>query len=141
MNSPGKVRRITIDERLADGLIRILIADLKAGLKTFGDDPEYWGKETELLVRPEDYQEKMGIPPEAAGKWSWDSLYEGQVFLSREFQKSSTRGVKAMFDADYLGTIGKTAVDKEQEKGFQDIDLLSKERVKKKYMAALERRS
>jgi hypothetical protein len=134
MNNPEKVQRITIDERLAEDLIRILVADLKAGHKAIEDDSECWGEEVEFLVRPEDYRKKMGIP-QAAKKWSWDSLTEGQVFLSGEFQESLTR-------KSLTGEVeAKFALDWKPKRGFQDIDELSKARVKEKYLAALERRS
>jgi hypothetical protein len=126
MNSPEKVRRITIDERLADGLIRILIADLKANQKTFGDDPEYWGEEKEFLVHPEDYREKMGMP-RVARKWPWRNLHEGQVFLSGGFCKVPEKGAGTTF-----------VVDVERKGNFQCIDEVSKAHVKRKYMAVLE---
>jgi len=127
MNSPQKVRRITVDERLSDELIRVLVADLKANLKEFSDDPENWGEEVELLVRPEDYREKMGMP-RLARKWSWRKLYEGQVFLSGGFEKIEGEEAETMFKVD-------------AEMNFQCIDDVSKERVKRSYLAALERGS
>jgi hypothetical protein len=126
MKGPQNVRRITIDERLSDGLIRILVADLKANIETFGDDPKYWGEESELLVHPTDYREKMGMP-QTARKWSWRKLYEGQVFLSGGFEKIEGEGAETMFKVD-------------AEMNFQCIDDVSKERVTKDYMKALERR-
>ncbi|MBA7580224.1 MAG: hypothetical protein GH159_05335 [Dehalococcoidia bacterium] len=135
MNSPKKrdslVRRITIDERLDDSLIRILVADLKANLKTFGDDPEYWEEEKEFLVRPkdyqgEDYQEAMGMTQANVKKWPWESLYEGQVFLEGRFRGSRNRHAKGTF------------VVSVKRRNFQCIDRVSRERVKKNYLAALE---
>jgi hypothetical protein len=128
MKKPGKVRRITIDERLAENLIRILVADLKPGRKEFRDDPEYWEEEVELLVHPEDYRKKMGIPEEAATEWPWRSLYESQVFLSGGFRKISGEGAETKFVVDA------------GQRNFQCIDDVSKERVKKNYVAVLERR-
>ncbi len=122
MNSPQKVQRFTIDERLSDNLIRILVADLKPGREKFGDDPEHWGKEKELLVSPKDYRGQMGMP-RAARKWPWRKLYEGQVFLSGGFREISGDG--------------NFEVDAKQE-NFLCIDRVSKERVKKDYMKALE---
>lgn len=131
-NAPEKqsspVRRITIDERLADGLIRILVANLKANLETFGDGPKYWGEESELLVHPEDYQEELGMPSEPKEEWLWNNLYEGQVFLSGGFRETPEKGAEPTF-----------VVDAEQ-RNFQCIDRQSKDRVKKSYLAALERR-
>ena len=131
MNSPKKqtspVRRITIDERLTEGLIRILVAELKAGRETFGDDPEYWGEEEELLVGPENYQDNMGMTQADVEKWPWKDLAEGQVFLQGGFPEIPEEGAEPPF-----------VVDAEQ-RNFQRIDRLSKEGVKRKYLAALER--
>ncbi|MBA7703935.1 hypothetical protein ES703_112732 [subsurface metagenome] len=130
MNSPEKrnspVRRITIDERLADDLVRILVADLKANREKFGDEPKHWRGEKELLVRPDDYQEKMGMTQANVKKWPWESLYEGQVFLQGEFRGNPKKDAKKPF------------VVYEKRRSFQCIDRLSKERVKKSYLAALE---
>lgn len=123
MNSPQKVQRITIDEKLSDNLIRILVAGLKPNLKTFDDSPEYWGEEKEFLVNPKDYREQMGMP-RAARKWSWRKLYEGEVFLSGGFREISGDGIK--FEVDT------------KQRNFQCIDRVSKERVKRDYLTALE---
>jgi hypothetical protein len=121
-----KVRRITIDERLAEDLIRILVAELKPGKKVDWDDPTCWEEEKEFLVGKEDW-EKMGIPEGTTGECSWDNLYEGQVCPSGEFEKRAKKGIETIF-----------MMTKEQEKGLKDIDEQSKEHVKGKYLAALE---
>ena len=120
-----KVRRITIDERLSDGLIRILVADLEDNPKTFDDDPKYWGEEAELLVNPKDYRERMGMP-RTARKWSWRKLYEGQVFLSGGFSAITKKDGEVKFETDA------------KQRNFMCIDRVSKERVKKDYMKAME---
>ena len=121
------VRRITIDEKLADGLFRILVANLKNSVETFGDDSKYWGEEKELLVRPEDYRKKLDMTQANAKKWPWEDLSEGQVFLQGRFREIPEKGAEATF-----------VVDAEQ-RNFQRIDYFSKSRVKKVYMKALER--
>lgn len=121
------VCRITIDEKLEDDLIRILIANLKDNVTTFGDDSTYWEEEEELFMRPDNYQEKIGMTRDNAKKWPWDNLYEGQVFLVGRFRVSRNRGAQATFVVDV------------KRRNFQCIDRLIKERVKKKYLAALER--
>ncbi len=127
MKSPQKVQRITIDERLAEDIIRILVADLKPGEEMLGDDPKCWEDEVERLVGPEDW-EKMGIPEGAAGEWSWDNLHEGQVcYVGVELHQKSMKGDADMFTAA-----------KKQKIGFLDIDEQSKEQVKERYLTALE---
>ena len=121
------VRRITIDEKLEDDLMRILIANLKDNVTTFSDDSTYWEEEEELLVRPDNYQKKIGMTRDNAKKWPWDNLYEGQVFLVGRFRVSRNRGAQTTLVVDV------------KRRNFQCIDRLIKERVKKKYLAALER--
>ena len=121
------VCRITVDEKLADGLIRILITELKNDVVAFNDDPVYWGEEEELLVMPDNYQERMGMTWESARKWHWESLCEGQVFLQGRFRMESGQLAQQMF-----------VVDMEQW-DFQRIDPLIRGRLKNEYLAALER--
>ena len=132
-NAPEKqnapVRRITIDERLADDLIRILIANLKYNKTTFSDDSKYWEEEEELLVRPGDYQKKMGMTQANVEEWPWKNLHDGQVFLQGRFRDSPNQPAEGEFVVDM----------KMEQENFQRIDYLSKGRVKKVYMNALER--
>lgn len=131
-NDPEKqtspVRRITIDEKLADSLIRILIANLKDDVTTFSDDSKYWEEEKELLVRPDDYQKKMGMTQANVEKWPWKNFHEGQVFLVGRFRDSPNQPAEGEFVVDM----------KMEQENFQRIDRLVKEGVKKKYLAALE---
>jgi len=122
------VLRITIDEKLEDDLIRILVAQLNYGEITFSDDSSYWQEEEEFLVKPSDYQKKMYMTQANAKKWSWDRLHEGQVFLIGRFQSSVNRSGKNIFITDT------------KKRKFQRIDPLIKDHVKKKYFTALERR-
>jgi hypothetical protein len=78
------VRRITIDERLADDLIRVAICPLKNGVNAFLDREGDWGAERQSFIRPKDYVRKLGIPD--PGDWPWESLSEGMVFLSGAFE-------------------------------------------------------
>lgn len=121
------VHRITIDEKLEDDLIRILIANLKNNVTTFSDDSTYWEEEEELFVRSDNYQKKIGMTRDNAKKWPWDNLYEGQVFLIGRFRVTRNRGAETTFVVDV------------KRRNFQCIDRLIKEHVKKKYLAALER--
>jgi hypothetical protein len=55
------VRRITIDEHLADDLIRVAICPLAKGVQAFLDREGDWGPERQSFVRPKDYVRKLGI--------------------------------------------------------------------------------
>lgn len=133
-NTPEKhtspVRRITIDEKLAGKLIRVLVAGLKPDVRAFSDDPTYWQEEEEVLVRPDDYLKIMGIPADDAERWPWEDFHEGQVFLQGRFEGDLQ---KAAEGGEFM-----VNVEKRQE-DFRSIYSLSKNRVKKVYMSALER--
>jgi hypothetical protein len=78
------VRRITIDERLSEDLIRVVICPLAKGVRAFLDREGDWGPERQSLIRPKDYVRKLRIPdPEL---WPWESLAEGHVYLSGQFE-------------------------------------------------------
>ncbi len=77
------VRRITVDERLSDDHIRLLIASLAEGVETFADRDEDWRPEREVLVRPATYARWMSVRKE---KLPWRTLEEGQVFLAGQFE-------------------------------------------------------
>ena len=89
--SNPQVWRITVDEKLADDLIRVLRCRLAEGVSEFWDRTDEWGREYALLITPGDYAQKLGIPSEEELPWS--ALEEGQVFLLGEF--ASVRDVRA----------------------------------------------
>jgi hypothetical protein len=78
------VRRITIDERLEDDLIRVAICPMAKGVHAFLDREGDWGPERASFIHPKDYVRKLGIPD--PDFWPWESLGEGQVFLSGPFE-------------------------------------------------------
>jgi len=77
------VRRITVDERLSEDHIRLLIAPLAEGVETFTDQDEDWGAERQVLVRPTTYARWMGVRRK---KLAWRALEEAQVFLVGQFE-------------------------------------------------------
>ena len=92
----GSVKRITVDEKLEDNLVRLLICELPQGAKKFSDEEAKWGDEESYFVTPDDYVQEMGIPRWKEKDWPWEGLREGQVFLSGNFvtvgrSKSSRR--------------------------------------------------
>jgi hypothetical protein len=77
------VRRITIDERVSEEFVRLLIAPLAEGLKDFTDKDQDWGPEQEIWVSQRTYARRMGTRKQDL---SWQGLQEGQVFLSGQFK-------------------------------------------------------
>ncbi len=121
------VRRITIDEKLSEDLIRLLISPLKGGIKKFRDQMEYWEEEKEELVRPDSFATKMGIPFSGKKNFKWQDLREGQVFLSGSFDVVGIKKPPGMFEVN------------PKRKEFLSIDTLVKEDIKKLYFKVLGR--
>jgi hypothetical protein len=96
------VRRVTIDEKLADDLIRAAICRLADGVEVFYDRQGDWGRERGAWFRPGDYARKMGLDPEQAP--AWGSLKEGQVFLVGEFATVDKESKTSCFKVDRTGS-------------------------------------
>lgn len=98
-----RVRRITIDERLDEGLLKIAVADLLPGHADLSNDPlDAWSDERLELINREDYMCSFGLSKgdpllgvlvdEPASESAerdpegtfWRSLEEGQVYLVGE---------------------------------------------------------
>jgi len=122
------VMRLTIDEKLSDDLIRLLVCPLVTGKEEFQDETGDWEAESELLVGPANYAEIMGIPDDLAKEYPWKTLGEGNVFLSGWF------GVIG----DEKSPAGFMAVS--GRRNFLCIDGLVRKRIKKLYFDALEGR-
>ncbi len=121
------VVRITVDERLSDDLIRVLVAPLKRNGPEFRDDPDDWGEEKELILDPATYRSGMGLRGPAPKDWAWDQLQEGQVFLLGGVRIDRRKGRLAQFRQD------------RRHWRLQRIDPLIRDRVKMDYLTALER--
>ena len=80
-----KVYRITIDEKLSDNLFRFLICKLKKEKSRFIDRVDEWEKEKEKIVNPQNYYRILKTKKSKAPLWN--SLVEGQVYLSGEFKE------------------------------------------------------
>jgi hypothetical protein len=93
--SQPRVRRITVDERLAEDLIRLGVCPLADGVEFFFDRSADWGEEAEEYVGPDDYADVLGLSS-AEGR-PWETLSEGQVFLSGEFAVVGERGAPKYF--------------------------------------------
>ena len=121
------VQRITIDEKLSEDLIRVLISPLRGRIKKFRDQMEYWEEEKEELVSPDSFAKKMGIPFSEKKKWKWENLREGQVFLSGAFDVVGIKKSPGMFEVN------------PKRKEFLSIDALAKNDIKKLYFKVLGR--
>ena len=88
------VVRITVDERLSDDLVRLLIAPLAAGVDAFVDRDEDWGPEQEVMVNSATYTLQIGMRED---KLPWRALAEGQVFLVGQFKTVGTRAAPEGF--------------------------------------------
>jgi hypothetical protein len=129
----SRVRRITIDEKVGEKLIRALICGLADGVHEFSDQPQDWGEEKEFPIRPQTYAKMMGLPPEAEyqKQYPWDGLSEGQVFLSGEFEVTDDPKAPTQFKVS------------PGRREFVRIDQVKffRERLKTQYSRLLQRKS
>jgi hypothetical protein len=79
-----RVRRITVDEKLSDDLFRFVFCSLKEGIEKFADQGDRWQEEQEKLVHPRNYSRILDVKKSEAP--AWETLHEGQVYLSGEFE-------------------------------------------------------
>ena len=79
-----RVRRITVDEKLSDDLFRFVFCSLREGIKKFTDRDDEWQEEREKLVHPQNYSRILYVKKSEAP--AWETLKEGQVYLSGEFE-------------------------------------------------------
>lgn len=90
----AQVRRITIDEKLSDDLVRFVVCSLKQGVENFIDRDEDWEEEREELLQSRDYTQMFGIMAE---EFPWETLKEGQVFLLGGFEVIGDRTAPQCF--------------------------------------------
>ena len=122
------VRRITVDEKLADGLFRVLITALKDDITEFNDDLLFWGEECERLIQPNNYHQILDMTKRNVQTWPWESIFEGQVFLQGRFRIKRNQRSKTLFVVD------------RRRRNFRRIDPMIKQQIKKNYLDVLERR-
>jgi len=72
-----------VDERLSDDLFRFVLCSLKEGIKKFTDRDDEWEQEQMRLVHPRNYSRTLRVRKSEAP--AWETLEEGQVYLSGEF--------------------------------------------------------
>lgn len=79
-----RVWRITVDERMSDDWVRLLVTRLAPGKSIFTDSYDDWDPdEDEVNASDKDFLARMhGQPGDSV---TWASLQEGQVYLAGEF--------------------------------------------------------
>jgi len=73
-----------VDEKLSDDLFRFVFCPLREGIKQFTDRDDEWEEEREKLVHSKNYSRILGVKKSEAP--AWETLQEGQVYLSGEFK-------------------------------------------------------
>jgi len=73
-----------VDEKLSDDLFRFVFCSLREGTSKFTDRDDEWQEEQEKLVHPQDYSRILQVKKSEAP--AWETLQEGQVYLSGEFE-------------------------------------------------------
>lgn len=94
-----KVFRITVDEKLSDDYIRLMICPLIKNIKDFADKEtkktvitdrrRNWDQEEEMYITSENYKNILGIlglNKKHIEQISWGNLNEGQVYLLGNFR-------------------------------------------------------
>lgn len=74
------VFRITVDDIIAEDLIRFEFCLLNDDVDEFLYELDAWGEGYDVLAQAYTYEQELGIP------LSWDTLRRGQVFLYGEFE-------------------------------------------------------
>jgi hypothetical protein len=74
------VKRITVDEILAEDLVRFEVCDLKEDVRTFLYEIDVWERGKIYVSYGETYQIELDIP------YNWNMLEEGNVFISGTFR-------------------------------------------------------
>ncbi|MFH1314554.1 MAG: hypothetical protein ABIJ00_15210 [Candidatus Eisenbacteria bacterium] len=126
------VRRITVDEKLFEDLIRLEVCNLVDGVDLFEDASRFWQEEDEdddVLVGPDNYADALGIPESLRTKFPWKDLKEGQVFLSGSFAMSGDKNKPH------------TYIVKNGANEFLRIDEITREEIKELYYQAIKRSS
>lgn len=94
-----KVFRITVDEKLSDDYIRLMICPLIENIKDFADKEtkkivitdrrRNWAQEEEMYITSENYKDilgMLGLNKKHVEQIPWDDLSEGQVYLLGNFR-------------------------------------------------------
>jgi hypothetical protein len=138
------VRRITVDEKLADDIIRLAVCPLIAKAATFTDKQRDWGFEKNYIFTKDTFQDvlrKWGVLKPDMKKVSWYGLEEGQVYLLGNFRIEEIR-IKYKLKKQYKQkdkVLKKFIVDRKKF-NFVRIDEWVDEIMKRLYFSTLKQR-
>jgi hypothetical protein len=140
-----KVRRITVDSRFTDSMVRLEICPLITRLKYFTDKQEDWGYEKSYILMRENFKDilqRWGLPKAKIKKLSWHDFKEGRVFLLGTFRiKEIKIKVRNKENKNHPKTkIIKRFVVDTKEYNFERIDEWVHEIMRKLYFSTLSRR-
>lgn len=119
------VKRISVDEKLEENLIRLLVCGLQDNVEFFFDNNGDWGDEEPFDVNDKVYLKIMGIENSNSQKIKWTDLEEGQVYLSGEFIEIFSGDTFEKFQVKPVG------------KRILRFDKCIKDEIKKLYFKAL----
>lgn len=93
------IYRITVDEFLAEDLVRVLFAELgiSGNATLFDDTTDTWKEEQAQVVNPETWAEKLVLPGAQLKAYPLNSLFEGQVFLCGNVSLNRSKRSKKRF--------------------------------------------
>lgn len=93
------IYRITVDEFLAEDLVRVLFAELNISRQAtlFDDATDVWKEEQALVLNPATWAKKLSLPPAHLAAYPLSSLFEGQVFLCGNVSLNRSKRSKKKF--------------------------------------------
>ncbi len=80
------IKRITIDEKISEDIIRILISSPAEDAKELKLGEVKWTKEKEKYINSKNFADIMGIPLSKHKDFPFTGFHEGQVFLTGNFK-------------------------------------------------------
>lgn len=119
-----RVRRITVDEKLSDDLFRFLWCWLKEGTKKIKGRVDEWQEEQEKWVNHQNYSRVLYTKKIKAP--AWETLKEGQVYLSGEFKVVGDRTKPKYFEVspgqkEFLRIDNLELIDEGVESLYSDV--------------------
>ncbi|GEM_PF-3507475 len=152
-----KVFRITVDEKLSDDYIRLMICSLIESIKDFADKEtkrivitdrrRNWDKEEEVYITSENYKDilgMLGLKKKHVEQIPWDNLNEGQVYLLGSFRieeiKKRTNLKQAKIDKENRKRKVKRFILDARKVSFTQIDEQVNDAIRRLYFSTLRER-